>query len=76
MVTNSPSYTSMLIFSTPSPFLYFFSMPVELYGVIMEYPLTAGPVLSLILIIPTVLILFLMRKYINADNLSQGYGMK
>ena len=52
------------------------TMPVELYGVIMEYPLTAGPVLSLILIIPTVLILFLMRKYINADNLSQGYGMK
>ena len=51
-------------------------MPVELYGVIMEYPLTAGPVLSPILIIPTVLILFLMRKYINADNLSQGYGMK
>lgn len=52
------------------------TMPVELYGVIMEYPLTAGPVLSLILIIPTVLILFAMRKYINADNLSQGYGMK
>jgi putative spermidine/putrescine transport system permease protein len=52
------------------------TMPVELYGVIMEYPLTAGPVLSLILIIPTILILFVMRKYINADNLSQGYGMK
>ena len=40
------------------------TMPVELY------------VLSLILIIPTILILFVMRKYINADNLSQGYGMK
>lgn len=52
------------------------TMPVELYGVIMEYPLTARPVLSLILIIPTILILFVMRKYINADNLSQGYGMK
>lgn len=52
------------------------TMPVELYGVIMEYPLTAGPVLSLILIIPIRAILFLMRKYINADNLSQGYGMK
>ncbi|MEY8351926.1 ABC transporter permease subunit [Lachnospiraceae bacterium 54-53] len=52
------------------------TMPVELYGVIMEYPLTAGPVLSLILIIPTILVLFFMRRYMNADNISKGYGMK
>lgn len=51
------------------------TMPVQLYGVIMEYPLTAGPVLSLILIIPTILVLFLMRKYLNADTMSKGYGM-
>ncbi len=51
------------------------TMPVALYGVIMEYPLTAGPVLSLILIIPTVLILFLVRKYMNAETMSKGYGM-
>ncbi len=52
------------------------TMPVQLYGVIMEYPLTAGPVLSLILIIPTLVILFVMRKYINADTISKGYGVK
>ena len=52
------------------------TMPVQLYGVIMEYPLTAGPVLSLILIIPTLVILFIMRKYINADTISKGYGVK
>lgn len=51
------------------------TMPVELYGVIMEYPLTAGPVLSLILIIPTIAILLLVRKYLNADTISSGYGM-
>lgn len=51
------------------------TMSVQLYGVIMEYPLTAGPVLSLILIIPTILILFLMRKYLSADTISRGYGM-
>lgn len=50
-------------------------MPVELYGVIMEYPLTAGPVLSLILIIPTILILLAMKKYLSADTISKGYGM-
>jgi putative spermidine/putrescine transport system permease protein len=52
------------------------TMPVQLYGVIMEYPLTAGPVLSLILILPTLLILFLMRKYVSADTISKGFGMK
>lgn len=52
------------------------TMPVELYGVIMEYPLTAGPVLSLILVIPTILVLLLMRKYVSADSISKGYGMK
>ena len=51
------------------------TMPVELYGVIMEYPLTAGPVLSLILIIPTILILLAMKKYLSADTISKGYGM-
>lgn len=52
------------------------TMPVQLYGIIMEYPLTAGPVMSLILIVPTILVLFIMRKYISADNISKGYGMK
>lgn len=52
------------------------TIPVQLYGVIMEYPLTAGPVLSLILIIPTLIILFVMRKYISADAIAKGYNMK
>ena len=38
------------------------TMPVELYGVIMQYPITAGPVLSLLLIIPTIVILVALRK--------------
>ncbi len=52
------------------------TMPVQLYGIIMEYPITAGPVLSLILIIPTLLILFVMRKYAGADTISKGFSMK
>ncbi len=35
----------------------------QLYGIIMEYPTTAGPVLSVILIIPTIIILILLRRY-------------
>ncbi len=52
------------------------TMPTQLYGVIMEYPLTAGPVLSFILIIPTLLILFFMRKYISSETISKGFGGK
>lgn len=52
------------------------TVPVELYGVIMQYSTTAGPVLSLILIAPTILILILGRKYINTESISKGYNAK
>ena len=45
------------------------TMPVELYGVIMQYPTTAGPVLSLILLFPTLLILLL-----GGNLMSDGMG--
>ena len=46
------------------------TMPVELYGVIMEYPTTAGPVLSLILMLPTLVILFVSRRMLGAGTLN------
>lgn len=52
------------------------TVPVELYGVIMQYPATAGPVLSIILMIPTILILVAARKYMNPDVISKGYNIK
>ncbi|MDD6674630.1 MAG: ABC transporter permease subunit [Lactimicrobium massiliense] len=51
------------------------TMPVQLYGVIMEYPLTAGPVLSLILIVPAIIVLLCVHKYLSADTISEGFGM-
>lgn len=52
------------------------TMPVELYGVIMQYPITAGPVLSLLLIIPTIIILVALRKYVGPEAIAKGYNMK
>lgn len=54
----------------------FKTLPVELYGVIMEYATTAGPVFSLILLIPSVALLFAFRKYLGADAISKGFKMK
>ena len=51
------------------------TMPVEMYGVILDYPATAGAVFALILIIPNLLLLLLMRKYVGPETLSKGYKM-
>lgn len=51
------------------------TMPVEMYGVILDYPATAGAVFALILIIPNVLLLLLMRRYLGAETISKGYKM-
>ena len=51
------------------------TMMTEMYGVILDYPATAGAVFALIIIIPNLLLLLIMRKYINADTMSQGFKM-
>jgi len=54
----------------------FRTLPVELYGIIMEYATTAGPVFSLILLIPTIALLVVFRKYLGADTISKGFKLK
>jgi len=49
------------------------TMPVEMYGVILDYPATAGAVFALILIIPNLILLLLMRRYVGADTISKGF---
>ena len=51
------------------------TMPVEMYGVILDYPATAGAVFALILIIPNLILLLLMRKYVGPETLARGYKM-
>ncbi len=43
------------------------TMATEMYGVIMDYPITAGAVFSLILIIPSLIIITVFKKHITAD---------
>lgn len=51
------------------------TMMVEMYGVILDYPATAGAVFSLILILPNLLLILVMRKYIGAETMAKGYKM-
>ena len=47
------------------------TMPSELYGIIMSFPDTAGAVFAVILLIPSVLLLIVFRKYLSAEALSK-----
>lgn len=51
------------------------TMTVEMYGVILDYPATAGAVFALILMIPNILLLLLMRRYLGAETISKGFKM-
>lgn len=51
------------------------TMPVEMYGVILDYPATAGAVFALILIIPNLILLLLMRRYVGPETMAKGYKM-
>ncbi|MDD3057458.1 MAG: ABC transporter permease subunit [Sphaerochaeta sp.] len=51
------------------------TMMVEMYGVILDYPATAGAVFSMLLILPNLLLILVMRKYIGAETMSKGYKM-
>lgn len=51
------------------------TMMTEMYGIILDFPTTAGAVFALIIIIPNLLLLLLMRKYIGAETLAKGFKM-
>lgn len=52
------------------------TMPVEMYGIIMDYPGQAGAVFALLLIIPSAVLIFAMRKYIGPEAIAGGFKMK
>lgn len=52
------------------------TLSVLMYSVITDYPATAGAVFAIILIVPTIILLILLRKFAGAKALSQGFTMK
>ena len=52
------------------------TMPVEMYGIILDYPGQAGAVFAILLIILSLVLIFLMRKYIGPDAIAGGFKMK
>jgi len=54
----------------------FKTIPVVMYGVIFDYPSTAGAVFAVILVLPTILLLGVFRRFVGADALAAGFRMR
>lgn len=47
------------------------TMATSMYGVILDYPATAGAVFALVIMIPSIIIVFIFRKYLTPESLSK-----
>jgi putative spermidine/putrescine transport system permease protein len=54
----------------------FKTMPVVMYGIIVDYPAYAGAVFSIILTAPTIILLLAAQRFVSADVLSSGFQIK
>ncbi|MBP3040793.1 ABC transporter permease subunit [Bacillaceae bacterium Marseille-Q3522] len=52
------------------------TMPIIMYSIIADYPSTAGAVFSIILTLPTIILLLAARKFVGTDALASGFNMK
>ncbi|MEA5064705.1 ABC transporter permease [Bacillota bacterium Meth-B3] len=54
----------------------FQTMPVMMYTVISDYNVMAAAVYALMMIIPTVVLLVLLRRYVGPEAISSGFKLK
>ncbi|WJH36678.1 ABC transporter permease subunit [Paenibacillus sp. CC-CFT747] len=54
----------------------FRTMPVVMYSIISDYPSTAGAVFSIILTLPTIVLLLAAQRFVSADVMSSGFQVK
>jgi len=69
---TSPALISTLLVGVPN----FKTIPVVMYGVIYDYPSTAGAVFAVILVLPTIILLAVFRRFAGADALAAGFRQK
>lgn len=52
------------------------TMPVEMFGVILDYPGQAGAVFAILLMIPAIILIIACRRYIGPDAIAGGFKMR
>lgn len=53
-----------------------YTMPTEMYSLVQNYPIQVAAVFSLLLALPSVLLLSLARKHIMGGQLAEGFQLK
>ena len=53
-----------------------YTMPTEMYSLVQNYPIQVAAVFSILLAIPSVLLLSLARKHIMGGQLAEGFQLK
>jgi putative spermidine/putrescine transport system permease protein len=53
-----------------------FTMPTEMYSLVENYPIQVAAVFSLLLTLPSVLLLSLVRKHILGGQIAEGFQLK
>jgi len=54
----------------------FFTMPTEMYALVLTYPVQIAAVFSILLAAPSVLLIGLARKQIIGGQLAEGFQIK
>lgn len=52
------------------------TMPIVMYSIISDFPSSAGAVFSIILTLPTIILLVAAQRLVSADVLASGFQMK
>jgi putative spermidine/putrescine transport system permease protein len=54
----------------------FYTMPTEMYALVLNYPRQVAAVFSILLSIPSVVLLLLVRKHIMGGQLAEGFQIR
>ncbi|RSX58390.1 ABC transporter permease [Bifidobacterium samirii] len=52
------------------------TMAVEMYGIILDYPVQAGAVFAIFLIVPSIILIYCLRRFISPEAMAGGFNMK
>jgi len=54
----------------------FITMPVIMYSLVTDYPGTAGAVFSILLTLPSIILLLVARRFLGSNAMANGFQMK
>jgi putative spermidine/putrescine transport system permease protein len=54
----------------------YFTMPTQMYGIVLNYPQQVAAVFAILLTVPSVILLLLTRKYIMGGQLAEGFQIR